>query len=130
MLFHFSNADKACFGNSGNIGQASCDGLRACEGNTGEIGNNGACATTEKTAGDSDNPEGFTGVCMLNQGSIGDSACSAEGACFENTNDIGTRSCKGCEHILIHGILLYLKLFITFFLSATKNLTLMCFETH
>ena len=102
MLFHFSNADKACFGNSGNIGQASCDGLRACEGNTGEIGNNGACATTEKTAGDSEYPEEFQGVCMLNQGSIGDSACSAEAACFENTNDIGPRSCKGCEHILIH----------------------------
>jgi len=34
---------------------------------------------------------------MLNRGTVGDSACGGEGACFENSNDVGMMSCQGCE---------------------------------
>jgi len=71
-----------------------------CKLNEGDVRNDNMCTTPEKAPDDLDDPADaaeFKGACMLNRGTVGDSACGGEGACFENSNDVGTMSCQGCE---------------------------------
>jgi len=90
-----SNADLACYKNSGNIGMSGCNGLTACYQNEGNVGKD-SCSTTEKFENETDDfPEGWRGACAVNRATIGELSCKEQGSCLGNMQDIGNSSCLG-----------------------------------
>jgi hypothetical protein len=92
------NGDFACSANSGKIRNNACAGDSACEGNSGPVDKH-ACtgdSACEDNSGDIDrNSCNGTAACTANSGEIGSGACQGDSACFENSGEVGNNSCQG-----------------------------------
>ena len=100
------NGNSACFNNTGNIGDNSCNGAFACDGNTGTVGDN-SCTGDD--------------ACDANGGTVGDGSCQGTDACDANTGTVGDNSCHGQDSVTPTAGLLV----ITLAMVKTANATVM-----
>ena len=89
--FLFSNAEYACYLNSGSISPGGCGGLLSCYMNEGDVGS-GSCSSEQKTFDEGkqivDDLNYYHGACQLNNATIGNGSCNSYGACWQNKGDI------------------------------------------
>ena len=76
------NRHPPCDGNTGNIGDNSCNGNGACFSNTGNIGDNSCNGAF---------------ACDGNTGTVGDISCTGDDACDANGGTVGDGSCQGTD---------------------------------
>ena len=90
----FSNADVACAGNLGSIGNSGCNGLKACYLNNGDIDSE-SCYDTNMILDPDENLNSYFGACEKNNATVSRLSCHEEGSCFDNRADVAEGSCKG-----------------------------------